>query len=409
MKQLKKIVIDGIQGTGKKTVINHLIKKYSSSIEIINKSLLRPQFTIHWDNWLNKLEDEIDYYIILESSPSSCLQRKPSITISSHQLFYERYKYRQLACFYKNMHLIDTDLLSIDTVISIIEAIIHNNNNEYAIPVIDSLTSDDFNQMQLVIDTNSKIVRKYNNKYHIVELKPNVYSFALKGVHCIPETDIERVKLTKDFIELLSREEVPHSYYYVGNKYILNKSLYNDIDLPPIETIVKKFCIGSDKHNYFNLSTLLTRHKTPVCSSNSEYNSLMVRFDYRNPEYNPKTGQVLGDITLCDDLADQLINVAKTKELVKKAFNVLRKHLNNMSLEFYDMCAFVTINGDMIYGEISQDCTKIRPLIEDNLKEEEKIIWRSGGSSSEQNVLSKYKFLTQISHTYTKELFNSSQ
>lgn len=272
-------------------------------------------------------------------------------------------------------------------------------------PVIDSLSSLEFNQMPLVIDTNSKIIRKYNDKYHIVEFKPNVYSFILKGVHSIQGTDLERVKLTKDFIELLSREEVPHSYYYVGNKYILNKELYDFIDLPPIETIVKQFFIGGDKHNYYNLNKRLTRYRTPVCNSNNEYNKLIVRFDYRNPEYNPKINQVLGDMCLCDDLADQLINVEKTKELVKKIFIILRRHLNKMGLEFYDMCAFVTVNGEMIYGEISQDCTKIRPLTEDNLSEEEKMIWKSGGST-EKYVLPKYKFLTQISYNYIQKLFD---
>ncbi len=397
------IIINGMNSSGKKTLIKYINENFLNKINIIECNLLKENFNKYWDEWPKTLNINYNFLFILECSPEICINQRNS-KISSQNLFYQRYKYRQFAAFY-SAHLIDTSLLTIENFQKIIIDIIFNNNIEYVVPKIDNMTNEEFNNLPLVIDTNSKIVKKYNNKFHIIKLKPTVYSFIKKGINIIEGTDIERLILTKNIIELISRYEIPHSYYYVGNNLIITKSLYNDIDIPPIETIVKRFYIGSDKHNYYNLNKYNNRFGKPMTNDKFEYNKLLVRFDYRNPDFNPDNNKVLGDIVMCDDLADEFINVDNAKKLVKKCFEILYENFQKINFILYDCCFFVLSNGNELYAEISQDCTRIKP---NNMNDEkEKEIWERGGSS-EEYVLKRYKIIRNKFEEYIKNNINNN-
>ena len=157
--------------------------------------------------------------------------------------------------------------------------------------------------------------------------------------------------MTKDIIELISRHEIPHSYYYIGKNYIWTKNLDNEKDISNVELIVKKYFIGSDKHNYYALEKYKNRfNKNIVNGELNEYNKLLVRFDFRNPDFNPITNQVLGDFTMCDD------------------------------------------------------CIRLRPKNLNELNDEEKKIWSTGGSS-ENYVLYRYKTITEKLNTTLKKIY----
>ena len=213
-------------------------------------------------------------------------------------------------------------------------------------------------------------------------------------------------------LEILARNNIPHSYMYISinNSYILTKRLENGIDIPPIETIVKRYLIGSDKHNYYNISSLHNRFSQciTVPHTNNKYNKLMVRFDYRNPEIHPLTGKVLGDITMCDDLADEFINVANAKVTATRCFEALQRAFNDMQLILYDICLMLTVNGDEVYAEISQDCSRIRPIgVDKSDDERERNIWCVGGSNNEEYIITRYKLLSDKCEEYVnRNIFN---
>ena len=400
------IFIDGMHSSGKKTIQKILLDKYNDKIKILeNNNFFREQIKLYWDNWKEKCEISNKTYIIfLECNPEECINKRKSI-YSTSKLFYERYKYRQFSCYYGNINLINTSNLNENKITQIIEEIIFNNNHDYLIPKLDSITEENFEKFPIVIDSNSKIIRKYNDKYHIIKLKPNVYSFIKKGQNEILGTEIERMKMTKDIIELISRHEIPHSYYYIGKNYIWTKNLDNEKDISNVEVIVKKYFIGSDKHNYYALEKYKNRfNKNIVNGELNEYNKLLVRFDFRNPDFNPITNQVLGDFTMCDDLSDEFINVEKSKKLVKKTFQIFSNLCDKFNYILFDCCFCVTVNGEEIYAEISQDCIRLRPKNLNELNDEEKKIWSTGGSS-ENYVLYRYKTITEKLNTTLKKIY----
>jgi hypothetical protein len=67
-------------------------------------------------------------------------------------------------------------------------------------------------------------------------------------------------------------------------------------------------------------------------SNGITYDDLLVRFDYRNPNHHPETGEPIGDFSMCDDLADQLIDVKKAN--AKHAFKTLIHHFEKIDM-FY--------------------------------------------------------------------------
>ena len=397
------VVLDSANSSLLQTISSLLIN--TSNIQLIpHNNFFSKQIPLHWNNFLPSLPyPPSSFIIILDETSTSSLPK-------DH--FYALYKYRQLVSFYGNIHLINTSNKTPNTIISIITSITTANNTDYLIPKIDSITPTAFTTYNLLIDSDSKIIRELTPHYHIITFKPNVYSFLKKGVNEVKGTDTERARMTKMILEILAHNNIPHSYMYIStnNNYILTKRLDNNIDIPPIETIVKQYLIGSDKHNYYNISSLHNRFTQciTVPNTNNKYNKLMVRFDYRNPEIHPITGKVLGDITMCDDLADEFINVAHAKVTATRCFNVLQRVFNDMNLILYDICLMLTVNGDEIYAEISQDCSRIRPIdIDKSDNELEKNIWCVGGSNNEEYIITRYKLLSDKCEEYVnKNIFN---
>lgn len=409
----KSIVIDGIDGSGKTTIINHLKKKFPD-YELRDRGVLTKISLKHWDDWVKpeNLIRDWDHYIILEvdiEEEKRRLQTRINETDSSidkwetdQSLFLFRYRYRNLAAFYGNINLIDTSDYSIHTVQTLIEDIILNNSTKHLVPCINSFTEEEFLKLPFIIEGESKIVRKYNDRFHIVKYKPTVYSHKMQRAGVVEGTEIERMLMTKNIIDIFSRHMIKHSYWFVGHDYILNETLDNDKDIPCLEVIVKRCFVGSDKHRYYEMEKLNNRFgKSLIKNDRSEYQKLLVRFDYRNPNFHPLTGVPIGDILVCDDLADEFINVEVAKPTAKKIFNCLDEHFSKMNIYFEDVCLMLTVAGDKLYGEVSQDCGRYKYVKENEISDLDKDVWRAGGSS--QLVLQKYQMLSEIVKTYVKE------
>ena len=121
------------------------------------------------------------------------------------------------------------------------------------------------------------------------------------------------------------------------------------------------------------------------------YPELLVRFDWRNPFYHPETKQMLADEVLGDMMADWFIDVNKARQTAIKTYNILSDFLNKHDIVIYDLCLFITKNGETVFGEISPDCGRFRHY---DLGSLDKDVWRAGGSSKE--VLEKWNLLYEM-------------
>ena len=294
--------------------------------------------------------------------------------------------------------------MEIEEIINIITEIVYAKNQTYLIPCIENFTDEEFDKLPLLIQGESKIIRVYNSKLNIIKYKPSVYSHKMQRGGDVKGTDYERITVTKNFLDIFSRHCIKHTYLSIGKEFILTESINIQTDIPPLEIIVKRCYVGSDKHRYYNMDKCKTRFgKDLVEKESKEYPEILVRYDYRNPNFHPETGVPIGDILICDDLADQFIDVQVSKKVAKHIFTVLMDHLARMNIYIQDICLMLTVTGDKVYGEVSQDCGRYKYKDEHTLSDLDKDIWRSGGSSD--LVLEKYKKLTELVIAHVKGLY----
>jgi phosphoribosylaminoimidazole-succinocarboxamide synthase len=412
--KLKKVFLDGIDGTGKTTAIKTL-KEKCPEFNFVDRGILTKLTLKHWEDWPkpSELDRDWEHYIIFEveiqESRRRLLNRQETENIpidkfeSERNLFLFRYRYRTLAAYYGNIHVVDTTNKSREELVNIVTSIIKNNCIEFLVPCIEEFSSQNFELLPLVIQGESKIVRAFNSRFDIVKYKPTVYSHKMQRAGEVKGTDIERMSMTKNLLDIFSRHNIQHTYWHVGPKFILNEKLDNSKDIPPIETIVKRCFVGSDKHRYYGLNNLTNRFgKKVVKSELNEYQKLLVRFDYRNPNFHPETGLPLGDILLCDDLADEFINTNVAKQSALNVFRCLDFHFSKMNIYFEDVCLMFTTSGDKLYGEVSQDCGRYKYVFENQLSDLDKDVWRAGGSS--ELVLQKYQMISSLVKNYVKNV-----
>ena len=74
-----------------------------------------------------------------------------------------------------------------------------------------------------------------------------------------------------------------------------------------------------------------------------------------------------------------------------------------MNLYFEDVCFMLDVNGDTMYGEVSQDCGRYKYVEEDKLTDLDKDVWRNWGSF--EIVLKQYQMLTNMIEKYVKKNF----
>jgi hypothetical protein len=91
-----------------------------------------------------------------------------------------------------------------------------------------------------------------DGRFTIVAYKPTVYSHKQQRAGVIEGSGNERMQMTKDLLYLFDIETIPHSYLYIGKQYILCLRI-DPSDVPPIEVIVKRCCVGTDKHRYYEI------------------------------------------------------------------------------------------------------------------------------------------------------------
>jgi phosphoribosylaminoimidazole-succinocarboxamide synthase len=165
---------------------------------------------------------------------------------------------------------------------------------------------------------------------------------------------------------------------------------------PPIEVVVKAFHSGTSKHRYHGMAKTPVRASHPFYAGRSftadgGYPAPLVRFDWRNPMWHPETGARLADEVLADSQADWFIDVERARKTALLTYRALQSFLGERDIVLYDLCLFVSEDGELVFGELSQDCGRFRHF---DLGSLDKDVWRAGGSS--EQVLEKWRTLLEL-------------
>jgi phosphoribosylaminoimidazole-succinocarboxamide synthase len=218
-----------------------------------------------------------------------------------------------------------------------------------------------FDELPLLAEGESKIVRIIDERRVIVRLKPTLYSYSANRAAVVEGTEKLRLSISRRLWALLESQGVPTTITHVGDDYYISRR----VDPPPIEVIVKAALIGTPKHVYKGLERFPTRLSTRLLSG--ERHEPYVRFDWRNP---------LPDRDECMPLwlADQFIDTKAAEKLALRAFAVLSEFLSDRGIDLLDICFFVSRNGDSLFGEVSPDCMRAKYRLTDLDKD----VWRKG-------------------------------
>jgi phosphoribosylaminoimidazole-succinocarboxamide synthase len=260
---------------------------------------------------------------------------------------------------------------------------------------IDKLTEVEFNALPLVVEGESKIVRDAGDGLAVIAFKPTIYSFTSTRAGVVPGSDLLRLRATRILVDVLRRAGIRHAYRRVGERYILADLIEAP---PPIEVVVKAFHSGTSKHRYYGMVEKRIRANHPlygkhafVFGNDAAYPEPIVRFDWRNPCWRPQTDEPLADEVLCDAQADWFIDTEKARLTALRVFRALSSFLGERDVVLYDLCLFITADGETVFGELSQDCGRFRHF---DLGSLDKDVWRAGGSS--ERVMEKWRMLLDI-------------
>lgn len=276
----------------------------------------------------------------------------------------------------------------------------------------DTLTLDQFRSLPFVVEGESKEVRYWGEGKVVIRLKPTIYSFTANRCGVVEGSDKLRLKAARLFMGMMKDSDIPYAYHEVSDNFILadlilqpgsSSDVFRPEDVsvsslkiaPPIEVIVKRMHSGTSKHRYEGMSGFPIRRSHPLypryCFRDDDaYPCAIVRFDWRNPLESRK-GERLADDVLGEEQADWYIDVKTARNTALKVYDALSYFLSQKDLVCYDLCLFITEDGETVFGEISQDCGRFRHF---DLGSLDKDVWRSGGSSND--VLEKWQLLVDV-------------
>lgn len=316
---------------------------------------------------------------------------------------------------------------------------------------IKKLDLKSFRKLPLVIEGESKEVRYAGNGMVVIRFKPTIYSFTENRCAEVPGSHIPRLRASKIFVDLLKKNGIKHAYQEITDEFVLSLLVMpNDVEFkkygfkkfippdltseeierlpqaPPIEIIVKKYLTGTTKHGCIGLAGSTIRKSHPFyggmsLGADDAFPEMVIRFDWRNPlnqdgkglkmaqqileedfssdnEYVNKIktkiekwGNRIADVPLPLQIADWFINVKEAQKTAFLTAKCIEEFLASKNIVFYDLCLFISEDGNMVYGEISPDCGRYRHL---DLGSLDKDVWRSGGSS--KDVIKKWELLVEL-------------
>jgi phosphoribosylaminoimidazole-succinocarboxamide synthase len=278
-------------------------------------------------------------------------------------------------------------------------------NKETYTPAYFNALREQFEELPLLNRGESKEIRIIDDNSVMIRLIPSLYSYTKNRCAMISGTDKLRLEATRILWSVLQENGVKTSVIYVGHDYYVSQRIIHlGADyIPPIEVIVKACHVGTPKHSLYNIGKFQTRQGRYF--KDNQPHPPYVRFDYTNPLTDDK-GNRLEDKCLSDDMAECFIDTRKAKATALSAFSILYKHLSARGIRLDDICFKIDASGEVIFGEISQDCMRAVKVEQNSNSETDsdlsKDTFRKGASDEE--VLSKYKSFNEIiSQEATKE------
>jgi phosphoribosylaminoimidazole-succinocarboxamide synthase len=254
-----------------------------------------------------------------------------------------------------------------------------------------------FKDFPLVVKGNSKEIRRSGDGECWIKFLPTIYSYTANRAGVVEGSDELRLRTADIFSKVLEEAGIHHAYKGRTENGLYMKSELIE-DPPNIETIIKAYQVGTPKHRYKGMDGTTVRESHDLYPEEPIENGgalpkKCVRWDWRNPTED-EDGERLCDEPLCQDRADFYIDTETGKETALQTWGVLHDFLRTVDILLYDICLFITEDGDTVYGEISQDCGRFRRIDEDGLDSLDKDVWRAGGSSD--LVLEKWGMLADF-------------
>src|SRR5262249_6869420 len=251
----------------------------------------------------------------------------------------------------------------------------------------------------------------------VIRFKPTIYSYTANRCGVVPGSDLLRLRASAVFAKVLAAAGIKHAYRQVSERWALADLILQPItardpkpfrpaDLsaeeierlavaPPIEVVLKRMHSGTSKHRYFGMAGHPVRkshslYAGSTFAADDAYPQAIVRFDWRNPLKDDKENRLQDEI-LPDTVADWFIDTAKARATALKVFEAMSNFLEMRDIVCYDLCLFVTEDGETVFGEISQDCGRYRHF---DLGSLDKDGARADGSSG--YVVAKWEILIKM-------------
>ena len=263
------------------------------------------------------------------------------------------------------------------------------------------------------------------NELCLIKLKSTIYSHKRQSTGEIAELAGVRGVGSQIVLEILARNGIDHAYLDVSSSGLIMAAFIEPI--PPTEIVVKRFCLGSDRHVLHGLAN----NRKLVDQMTGEYKAgPYVRFDWRNPNHVDRASKAdpsqscryyylveefygkepffrrylegkdskfepIGDTATTAELVDPVLNTTNARETAMKVFLSLQHYLAKCTpaLTIQDLCLMTDSSGFVLWSEINPDCMRIKA--EDGAAYD-KDIWRAGGSSSRDEILAKWRKFNQV-------------
>lgn len=256
----------------------------------------------------------------------------------------------------------------------------------------------DFNSLPLLVRGDSKEIRLLTPRIALAKLLPTVYSYTYNRYGIAPGTEVARTYFSAELFRFMAQNPGP---YHLASAYL---GLVNSdqgllmaeqvVESCNIEVRVKRFHIGSPVHRYLYTDQHPTRNQGEPLERWSKFETPVVCFDWRHPLKSPE-GNRLADEPLPDDYAALWLDDLPTaKKLARDAFLWIEDKFHQAGLQLIDICFFIDRTGQVIYGEISPDCMRVRNGSSVHAESLDKDLWRTGGTP--EAVLEKYWRLYEL-------------
>jgi phosphoribosylaminoimidazole-succinocarboxamide synthase len=249
----------------------------------------------------------------------------------------------------------------------------------------------EFDSLPIVVEGESKQVRRWTAHTVITRFKPTVYSYTANRYGWAPGTEKVRVQFTAAVFRRLriadfGNQTPPRSAFMAEvpwhGESLLVERLMETCNL---EVRVKRYHIGSPLHRYRYTELHRSTLPTGPVTRWTRFLEPVVCFDWRHP-LTDEHGTRLADEPLPDDYARLwMVDVDRAKTVARQTFLWLERFFGDRGVVLIDICLLLDRSGTTLYGEVSPDCMRVslQPADPTAAARSAKDIWRTGGSPDE--------------------------